>query len=327
MMCLKLRNVTILFLLILTGCRSGPDRQEGVTSIAVESDWGIEELSWSPDGHYLAFTNATSRNQGVYVLDLETEKHYPIQEYDDRDVYETAGPAWSPDSHSLILRYPSHRVYRAGQPVKLSPFNIVVINWETDELPLNLLNGAYATWGTQQDEVIIIDGPVGELEQETPIYLVNLTTGESRELAKTVAGLAFTSEALDISSTGLLAFRTQGKLLIVDTASGEEVGEIEVASRLYSPTWSPNGEILAYVQDKANPSETEWRGVIYFSTSDGLCRSEPLDLGFVVKSIAWSPDGEQLAFATTDPGKIYFLDLTVGKGKILFDSYQVHCQD
>ncbi len=327
MMCLKMRNVTILFLLILTGCRAGPDRQEGVTSITVGSDWTMRELSWSPDGRYLAFTNETSRNQGVYVLDLETEKYYPIQEYDDRNVYEAAGPAWSPDSRSLILRYPAYTVGRAGQPVKLSPYDIVVINWGTDELPLNLLNGAYATWGTQQDEVIIIDSDVGKLGQETPIYLVNLTTGESRELAKTVGGFVFIEEALDVSSTGLLAFRTEGKLLIVDTASGEEVGEIEAANRLYSPTWSPNGEILAYVQDRANPSETEWRGVIYFSTSDGLCRSEPLDLGFIVKSIAWSPDGEQLAFTTPVPGKIYFLDLTTGNGKILFDSYQGRCQD
>lgn len=322
-----IRMIIITCGILIAGCNTDPTTFEGVSSLRLESNWVISELDWSPDGRYLAFTVDTGKHHAIYILDLQMESYYSIKEYNDRTLYEAQGPSWSPDSHLVILYYPSAFVTAGpGSPfVRLAPFDIVTIDAQTGELSQGVWEGSYATWGVKQNEVIVVDSDIGQLDGEVPIYLVNLLTGEARQLAKTVAGIVLTSEALDASSTGLLAFRNKDKLEIIDLNSGEAVGRVNIESRLYSPAWSPDGEILAYVQDMASANENKWRGIIYFSTANGSCRSEPLDIGSIVKSIDWSPDGKQLAFTTNDFGKIYFLDLTVGVGKALLDSYQARC--
>lgn len=52
-----------------------------------------------------------------------------------------------------------------------------------------------------------------------------------------------------------------------------------------------------------------------------------LDLGYVIKSIDWSPDGKQIVFSTTKPGELYFIDMTTGVGKEWFNSYKERCQN
>lgn len=140
-------------------------------------------------------------------------------------------------------------------------------------------------------------------------------------LARTV----FIYESLDVSATGFLAFHNDDKLQIVDIASGEEIGAIKEGGRVYSPAWSPDGHILAYIRDVEGMSEEGGRPVIHFSTADGLCQSHPLDLGVRVTSIDWSPDAEQLVFSTNEHGRIFFLSVKLGPGKMLLDSYQVNC--
>lgn len=326
---MKYKQLCILFILIsgvVVGCSRGPDRLEGITFIALESNWSMTEVAWSPDGKQLALTAHSEHEDRIYIVDLESETYQPIKEYNDRIPYEVYGPTWSPDSRMLALYYPPAVVGEPGQPVKLSSNSIVTINAQTRELHQGVWDGIYVTWSTHQDEVIVVDSDKGQSDQEVPIYLINLSTGEVRELTKTLASFVIPFEALDASSTGLLAYQNEGRLNIINIFTGELEGEIEVESRLYSPAWSPDGEILAYVQDVENEDGKKWRG-IYFSTTNGLCRSEPLDVGSIVKSIDWSPNGAKMVFTTNEHGKIYFLDLANGVGNNLLNSFQDRCEN
>ncbi|MCP5099661.1 MAG: hypothetical protein GY943_29255 [Chloroflexi bacterium] len=327
------RIMLIIFMLLIVGCSHSPDQLDGISFLTLEMDGTISELAWSPNGHSIAFSMDpgwelnTELERSIYTINLETNSYLPIKKYSDRII--AYGAEWSPDSKSLIMYYPSNTVgISPEEPVaRLAPFDIVIVNASTGELLQSEWNGSYAAWGVNQDEVIVVDSDVGKPNQELPIYQVNLITGITKEIAKTIPASIFDTEGIDVSSAGLLAYRNIGTLSIVDIASGEQISELKVESRLYSPSWSPDGEILAYVQDKANPNESEWHGIIYLATVDGSCHGNPLDTGTIVKSIDWSPDGRQLAFSTTESGRIYFLDLTTGVGKELLDSYQMHCME
>lgn len=324
------RIMLMILLLLIVGCNQSPDRLDGISSLVLELDGTISELAWSPNGDSIAFSMDpgwelnTELERSVYIINLETNSYLPIKEYSDRITAE--GAEWSPDSKSLIMYYPSEVVFNSpNEPgARLAPFDIVIVNASTGELLQSNWNGSYATWGVHQDEIVIVDSDIGKPNQELSIYQVNLKTDIAREIAQTIPAY-IRDGGIDVSSNGLLAYRNIGTLNITDIASGEQIGELKVESRLYSPSWSPDGEILAYVQDKADPNESEWRGIIYLATADGSCHSSPLDTGTIVKSIDWSPDGRQIAFSTTESRRIYFLDLTTGVGKELLDSYQKHC--
>ncbi|HFE65883.1 MAG TPA: hypothetical protein ENJ93_01360 [Chloroflexi bacterium] len=310
--------------LLVNGCNRNQENFEGISSLKLNMDGAISDLAWSPNGQYIAFTIdpgweiETDLERTIFIVDLNTNMYHPIQEYDDRILYEVRGAKWSPDSRSLILYYPLAVVDPLGNSSNSSQSDIVILEAQTGKLLQTVRNGSNATWGTADNQVIIVDSDTGKANQELPIYQVDLNAGEFKEIAKVEP--AYTLYGLDVSSTGLLAYRDKGSLQIIDIDSREPVGRIEVKGRLYSPAWSPDGQILAYIQDTPNSQKA-----IYLISFDGLCRSDPLNLGTIVKSIDWSPDGKQLAFSTDKAGEIYFLDLTIGVGKQLLDSYQTRC--
>jgi Tol biopolymer transport system component len=327
--------LAISWLILVVGCSRGPSRLEGISSLHIESGWFFSELAWSPDGRYIAATVETRRDRGIYVIDIESQAYHSIKEYDDRIPYEAQGAAWSPDSHSLILLYPPHTLYlpatngRPGQSVVLSPYSIVILDARTGEYRQGVWDGNYATWGANLDEVIVVDSDIGRLDEDVPIYLVNLATGHAREIAEAEASLVAVSEALDASVLGSLVFRKGSSFEIVSIRSGEQIGSVESAeseNRLRSPRWSPDGRLLAYIEVRpSSASARDWRHVLYLSNADGSCQSEPLDIGFLLKSVDWSPDGQQLVFSINKPGAIYFLDLTTGVGKDLSESFHRLC--
>lgn len=132
-------------------------------------------------------------------------------------------------------------------------------------------------------------------------------------------------EGFDLSSSNLLAVSNWDGLAIVDLSNGNRVGVIP-RYNLNSPRFSPDSQILAYTESDSDPTINKWSDVIHLvNATNPSCSGDALDLGYVIKSIDWSPDGKQIVFSTTHPGELYFIDMTTGVGKVWFDSYKENC--
>ena len=323
----KYACVFLIFYFMLTGCSDSLENIEGISSLDIETDWVISRISASPNGAYLAFDVDGDNDHGIYILEVESENYYAVQKDDDRVWYEAGGAAWSPDSTSLVALYPSHRVGVPGQQsVKSTPFDIVVIDAESGDIIYGVWDGSYATWGSNQDELIILDSDIGKLDQLVPIYRYNTGTGGYEKVAEGFSNSISVYDGLEVSSTGLLAYYDKQNLIIMGLDSREQVGKIRVPgnpSGIYSPVWSPSGEILAYADFRIVNGNRS--GKIYFSTPDGACQSSPLELETYVRSLDWLSDGQTMVFTTNEPGKIYFLDLNLGVGQELLDSFHDKC--
>ena len=320
-----------LILLLSSGCSPTPADLEGISVIKLESDWHFSDLAWSPDGHSIAATVVDVNNLegSIQIIELQDNSTLSVENLEERTLYEAIGPNWSPDSCSLVLYYPSGTfVNDEGNILKPPPYDIVTVDAASGEIIQAVWDGAYATWGILPDEVIVVDSDIGRPDEEVPIFIVDLDSGETRQIAKSEASLITLSEGLELSSSNLLTYMSEDGLRILNLNTGNNIGIIEGGNTLSSPRFSPDGQILAYTESNSDPTIDKWSNVIHLvDATNPSCRGDALDLGYVIKSIDWSPDGKQIVFSTTKPGELYFIDMTTGVGKEWFNSYKERCQN
>ena len=155
--------------------------------------------------------------------------------------------------------------------------------------------------------------------------LINTDDGQIDIVGNAIPNSASSREVFELSSRGDLIYPNQLGMVIMDLSSGKLIGSIESDYSIRSPSWSPSGEKIAYIEDVRQ--NNRYRRVISLMTLDNLCQSS-LDMEVNLQSLDWSPDGTKLAFVTNDaPGSIYFLDLTMGMGKEFLDAHNEKCTD
>ncbi len=86
--------------------------------LLTHDQWGLQATEllqhprYSPDGRYMAFyTQLHKKDQGIYILDTQTGKHYRLSDLHDKH------PTWSPDGTRLYF----HNVKGAGRH-RFDPF-------------------------------------------------------------------------------------------------------------------------------------------------------------------------------------------------------------
>lgn len=312
--------LTLVFTICAVGCSRQGDHLtdiEGISVLEVErsSSTSFAELAWSPDGRSVAARTYTELNSGtVTSIDLQTGTARDL--YDSGGAY-LLGPEWSPDGQSLIFAAPTETIPHQGA--------VVVADAATGRIIHNLGFGGYATWTADHENVIVL-GFDSSCREEIPIYEYNLATGMRRVLGSTISCFAESAHRLDASTDGKLVVsdNTGTKTQILSIADGTELGALSPPVRRET-VWSPSGTVLAFLDGVMN-SQVEDDGIV-LASADGTCLSESLQLGTELLSLDWSPDGNQLVFSTRDVDRLYFLDLTIGVGKQLMDSYRERCAD
>lgn len=309
--------LTLLSIICAVGCSRQGDQLtdiEGISSLEVEHSpsAGFSELAWSPDGRSVAASAYARRtNSAVTVIDLQTGETRRL--YESRGDY-FLGPEWSPDGRALVFDAPTSKANpRSG--------GAVIVEADTGSITRDLGIGGHATW-TADSEHIIIVGFSSSCEKAS-IDDYNLTSDLIRTIGHTGGCWPEAVDSLDVSVEGKLVVPnidgTHNQIL--DIADGTEQGTLTPMRG--STVWSPDGTMLAFIAKELD-SRVGTDGIM-LASADGACFSEPLRLDSYLYSLDWSPDGSRLVFSNRDLNRLYFLDLTIGIGKELMDSYRERC--
>jgi eukaryotic-like serine/threonine-protein kinase len=270
----------------------------------------LRDLTWSPDGKWLALPDNTPAGEptSLYLLSVETgEKQRltspPAQSQD-------MNPAFAPDSHALaFVRTFSFRV---GDIYVLPLSKSLTPQGEPKRLTFEGMNWNPA-WTADGREIVFTSGQVIARQS----------------LWKTMAsGSGKPQRLTSVGEYGLLpAISRQGhRLAYVRWLTDYNIGRVEIrgrdgtsslASNFISstltddiPQYSSDGKKIAFESDRSGSDE------IWVCNSDG---SNPQQLTFFggpkTGSPRWSPDGKQIVFDSRPdgPADIYIISSDGGK--------------
>ncbi len=112
----------------------------------------------------------------------------------------------------------------------------------------------------------------------------------------------------------------EARVVLIDATSGQSVREVsDRPGEFRVPAWSPHEDLLVYVEQGTNGSET----LLLYDVKTG--EKGPVAITSGATAALWSADGRFLAFAsTTRPGSLLFsqirvLDLTSGRVSTVMD--------
>ena len=269
-------------------------------------DWpALSGPVWSPDGSRLAVSSGTggpmTPTGQIYILDMSTGELRSVEE---TDYGYRSAETWSPDGNEIV--------FSAGLDIE----GIWIVNVSDEGKPRFLSEGYRAALSPDGQQMAILDLT---RDQETDlwtrsIWILNLNTGDRQAVFSGSGELTSSTDLSWSPDGGRLAFdfgageRTEPPIVesdiyTLDLATGE-ILELTHGGFNSSPTWSPDGKMIAYA------GEPDYTLVI--ARADGTCSVQPLSVTGVSRP-AWSPDGSQIAFSWH--GGIYVMDIAAVLGE------------
>ncbi len=260
---------------------------------------------WSPDGKYLSFTaeRGDSKNQ-VWILDLRGGEARQLTEVEQG----IAGYEWSPDGSRLLLNIRDAEDEEDDEDDEDSETQEP---WVIDRLQFKRDRTGYLT-GNRHTHLYVFELASKELTQ--------ITSGDHDESqavwspdGERVAFVSNRTDDPDANSNSdvwiVAADNTDqgGTLRRVTTNPGSD----------YAPSWSPDGEWIAYVT--VTEPEIIWYATNHLavvSSTGGEPRllTSPLDRN--VRSPEYSSDGRSIYVGVEDSGENHLARIDVSNGRV-----------
>ena len=254
--------------------------------------------SWSPDGSQFLVTDFyDERGFGeIATVDLED---YKIERLTENDV-DDARPSWSPDGKQIV--------YLSGYP----DTNLIVMNADgssakalTEGLKISLeVQPQWSPDGTQI--AFVVNGKRVGTSPTSEVYLINADGSGLRQLTETGGAtfdprwspdgqqllfFGFAVGAFDRDATGSL----QTEVFRINADGSNLINLTQNVGLDYQPTWSPDGEWIAFTSSRIWESENGRSG-IFIMRPDGsdlqMLTNEPplIEGGSSFNNPIWRPE-------------------------------------
>ncbi len=212
----------------------------------------------SPDGRWLVYGTRYNAQTGLRIRNLETGDErwlaYPVQ-HDDQESRATLdvlpGMSFTPDSEELVVSY-GGRIWR-----------VPVDGGEAPEFPFT------ANVSIPMGPEVQFDYPI----EDTPTFTLQQIRG-----------------AVPSPDGERLAFTAANRLWVMDFPNGTPERLTDVGMSAHEPTWSPDGEWIAF----GGWIEGDEEGNLYKIEADGGDPIRLTELTGLYEQPAWSPDGERI---------------------------------
>jgi WD40 repeat protein len=268
----KVRLIPIWIALFLTSCISLHIKNNGIDQgfeiFKLSDHTTLGGIVWSPDNTEIGFTNFDPGTgvSKVMILDLQTKRiSEPLG-----TLQATAGfDGWTP----------------TGQVLFDSNGKINTFDPKSKEISF-IRNGIIAAWSRDGEKLAVVDSDSG-------VVILDLEKGTEslyykRDINSDIYGLSWspTNKSLAFSVDDRATHKEKIVMLDLETKMSSDLVR---STRIFSPTWSPDGNQLAYLSIDDQPNAT-----IIISNLKNDCLN--LDTGGTW-SLAWSPDGKYLAYS------------------------------
>ncbi len=260
-------------------------------------------LDWSPDGHWLAFDDATEANQpfAIFLMSLETGARRKLTQPEMLSIGDVA-PRFSPDCKTVSFIRVLHRASQelftvsitgeAPKPVTSDGRQVTDQDWMPDGRTLLFASN-------REGEFRLYKTPAFETRSASSYQRVGIY-GEfpiQFSLSKKARALVYSVLPYDLN-IWRLALNTQqnpdSRWTRVIASTGQDA----------SPQFSPDGGYICFRSDRTGEEE------LWISSADGTNQMQ-LTKGGLHPSVGhWSPDGHAIIFNHARTGAIYMAQRT-----------------
>ena len=284
-------------------------------------DWSP---SWSPDGKRIAFTSERDGNDEIYVMDADGGNQQNLTNHPGRD----SVPSWSPDGKRIAFVSD-----RDGHVIDGRPTDEIYVMDADGGNQQNLTNNPdedwTPSWSPDGKRIAFMSGR--DREKDNPhnfeIYVMDADGGNQQNLTNNRVDDSSPSWSPDGKRIVFSSIREghferdfgiTDEIYVMDADGGNQQRLTNNRQYDWSPSWSPDGERIAFSSDRKGDLQNF---EIYVMDADGGNQQRLTNNRADDSSPSWSPDSGRIAFVSGRDAdrnsEIYVMDADGGNQRRL----------